>query len=81
MIKQPMIKTFTQNDLVQYLYDELPTRQRHLLEDAMMADQDLAEDCADLLLAHARLQEAYAQPSDRVTNAIMQYSKNLSLHP
>ncbi|MBA9077664.1 MULTISPECIES: hypothetical protein [Rufibacter] len=76
-----MIKTFTQNDLVQYLYNELPRRQRQLLEDALMVDQGLAEACADLLIAQVNLDDAFAQPSQRVCDAIISYSRTVSLHP
>ncbi|WP_207436246.1 hypothetical protein [Sabulibacter ruber] len=76
-----MIKTFTQHDLVQYIYNELPKKQREALEEALMVDQDLAESCADLLLTQLSLEEALIQPSERVTDAIISYSKNVSLHP
>ncbi|GAB2552241.1 hypothetical protein [Rufibacter soli] len=76
-----MIKTFTQHDLVQYLYNELPKKQRLDLEEALMVDQELAECCADLLLTQLSLEDALTQPSDRVTNAIISYSKSVSLHP
>ncbi|MFC6996191.1 hypothetical protein [Rufibacter roseus] len=76
-----MTKTFTQNDLVQYLYNELPRRQRLQLEQALMVDQELAESCTDLLLAQLSLDNAFRQPSDKVTNAIISYSKTVSLHP
>ncbi|RNI32625.1 hypothetical protein EFA69_04720 [Rufibacter immobilis] len=76
-----MIKTFTQHDLVQYLYNELPKKRRLALEEALMVDQELAECCADLLLTQLSLEKALTQPSDRVTNAIISYSKTVSLHP
>lgn len=79
MIKQPMTKTFTQNDLVQYLYNELPRRQRLLLEDTLMVDQELAECCADLLIAQVNLDDAFRQPSQRVCDAVIHYSKTVSL--
>jgi hypothetical protein len=73
-----MIKTFTQNDLVQYLYNELPTRQRQALEQTLLVDHDLAESCADLLITQLSLAEAYVQPSNRATDAIISYSKSVS---
>ena len=80
MIKQPMTKTFTHHDLVQYLYNELPKKQRLALEVALMVDQELAEACADLLLTQLSLEEALTQPSERVTDAIISYSKTVSFH-
>jgi hypothetical protein len=81
MIKQPMTKTFTHHDLVQYLYNELPTKRRLALEHALMVDQELAETCADLLLTQLSLEDALTQPSDRVTNAIISYSRTVPMHP
>lgn len=76
-----MTKTFTQLDLVQYLYNELPPRQRQRLEQTLMVDQELAENCADLLLTQLSLDDVFSQPSQRVTEAIMRYSKTVTFHP
>lgn len=74
-----MIKTSTQNELIQYVYNELADDAREQLEVALMHDNELADDCSDLLLIQRLLDGATKSPSDRVINNILNYSKSLSL--
>ncbi|KAA9325400.1 hypothetical protein [Adhaeribacter soli] len=72
-----MIKTFTHNELIQYVYDELPDEVKTQLECALMVDQELAEACADLLLSKGELEKP--EPSRKCISNILIYSQNLSL--
>ena len=74
-----MIKTFTQNELVRYVYNELDDNLNALLEAALLQDQNLAEECAELLIAKADLETLEKGPSKKTVNAILNYSRNLSL--
>lgn len=74
-----MIKTSTQNELIQYVYDELADTAREQLETALMHDNELAESCSDLLLLQRLLDGATKSPSERSVNNILNYSKSLSL--
>jgi hypothetical protein len=74
-----MIKTSTQNELIQYVYNELADDAREQLEIALMHDNELADDCSDLLLIQRLLDGATKSPSDRSINNILNYSKSLSL--
>jgi anti-sigma factor RsiW len=74
-----MIKTSTQNELIQYVYDELADDAREQLETALMQDNELAENCSDLLLIQHMLNKATKSPSERSINNILNYSKSLSL--
>ena len=74
-----MIKTFTQNELIQYVYDELDERAKALLEATLIFDQHLAEECAELLLAKASVESIEKGPSEKTLSAILNYSRNLSL--
>jgi hypothetical protein len=74
-----MIKTFTQDDLVLYVYDELPYEAKARLEQALMHDHELAVQCSELLLAKLDLDQAWYSPSPKVVNNILTYSRNLSL--
>ncbi|NDK54688.1 hypothetical protein [Pontibacter fetidus] len=74
-----MIKTSTQNELIQYVYNELADDAREQLEVALMHDNELADDCSDLLLIQRLLDGATRTPSDRAINNILNYSKSLSL--
>lgn len=74
-----MIKTFTQNDLLLYVYNELENPAKTQLESILMHDQYMAEECAELLLAKASLEQIEKGPGEKAINAILNYSRNLSL--
>ena len=74
-----MIKTSTQNELIQYVYNELADDACKQLEVALMHDNELADDCSDLLLIQNLLDGAMRSPSNRAINNILNYSKSLSL--
>lgn len=74
-----MIKTFTQNELVQYVYNELNEKVKMRLETALLQDHELAEQCAELLIAKASLEQFEKGPREKTISAILSYSKNLSL--
>ncbi|MHC2992253.1 hypothetical protein OB13_11875 [Pontibacter sp. HJ8] len=74
-----MIKTSTQNELIQYVYDELADDAREQLETALMHDNELADGCSELLLIQRLLSDASKSPSERSVNNILNYSKSLSL--
>jgi hypothetical protein len=74
-----MTKTFTQNELVQYVYNELNPKVKAQLEATLLQDQHLAEQCAELLIAKATLEELEKGPREKTISAILSYSKNLSL--
>lgn len=70
-----MIKTFTHEKLLRYVYNELPAKEQHEVEQALQHDADLAATCADLLLAQRTLNNLCYTPSQRSTEAILQYSR------
>lgn len=74
-----MIKTSTQNELIQYVYDELPDLARTQLEAVLMHDNELAESCSELLEMQFLLQNATKSPSARAITNILNYSKSFSL--
>ncbi|MBD1398541.1 hypothetical protein H9Q13_15320 [Pontibacter sp. JH31] len=74
-----MIKTSTQNELIQYVYNELADPARKQLEAAFMQDHELAESCSDLMQIQRMLDGAAKSPSQRSVNNILNYSKSLSL--
>ena len=70
-----MIKTFTHEKLLRYVYNELPANEQQEIEQVLQHDADLAATCADLLLAQRTLDTLRHQPSQRSTEAILQYSR------
>ncbi|SFH34281.1 hypothetical protein SAMN05421739_11241 [Pontibacter chinhatensis] len=74
-----MIQTSTQNELIQYVYDELADDACAQLESAFLQDSELAEGCSDLLMLQNLLDGALKSPNERAVQNILNYSKSLSL--
>ncbi|SDY90789.1 hypothetical protein SAMN04488069_11827 [Hymenobacter psychrophilus] len=70
-----MIKIFTQETLLRYVYNELPADEQRDVEQALLHDSELAATCADLLLAQSSLDGLRTAPSARTTETILQYSR------
>ncbi|WP_286130624.1 hypothetical protein [Solirubrum puertoriconensis] len=70
-----MIKTFTHETLLRYVYNELPAKETQSIEQALLHDADLAARCADLLQAQRYLDALQHGPSDRAVENILQYSR------
>ncbi|QNH61848.1 hypothetical protein [Hymenobacter sediminicola] len=70
-----MIKTFTHEKLLRYVYNELPANEQQEIEQALQHDAELAATCADLLLAQRTLDSLRHKPGQRSTEAILQYSR------
>jgi len=74
-----MIKTSTQNELIQYVYNDLADDACEQLEVALVQDTELADSCSELLLIQQLLDDAAKAPRKHVIDNILNYSKNLSL--
>jgi hypothetical protein len=74
-----MIKTFTHHELLQYVYNELTPRKTQELEAALLYDSALAEECSELLVIKEQLDTVRRAPSQKSVQAILTYSKTLSL--
>jgi hypothetical protein len=70
-----MIKTFTHEKLLRYVYNELPAKEHQEVEQALLHDAELATICADLLLAQRCLDGLQRQPRQTTTDSILQYSR------
>ncbi|MBO3270336.1 hypothetical protein [Hymenobacter defluvii] len=70
-----MIKTFTQEKLLQYVYNELPANEQQALEQALQHDPELAAQCADLLLTLRALTAVRQAPSEATAQNILRYSR------
>jgi hypothetical protein len=74
-----MIKTSTHNDLIQYIYNELALDEKLLFEKTLSQNQELAEHCAELLIMQEKLTGQLKAPRKKTIDAILTYSKTLSL--
>lgn len=75
-----MTKTFTQDDVVRYLYNEIPQNEKTLFEEAMICNSTLLNLFHELSDVKGKLDEVKMSPSDRVTKSILDYSKSFDLH-
>ncbi|MEM9859795.1 MAG: hypothetical protein AAF843_20755 [Bacteroidota bacterium] len=74
-----MIKTFTQDDVVRYVYQETSELETKEIRKALLCDAKLEEMYKDILSMKAELDKARKMPSDRTVNNILNYSKSLKL--
>ena len=75
-----MTKTFTQDDVVRYLYNEIPKNEVARFEEAMICDSTLLNMFHELRAIKGKLSEVELLPSDHVTKSILDYSKSFKLH-
>ena len=74
-----MIKTSTQNELIQYVYNELADDAFEQLEVALGQDMELVAGFSELLLMQQLLDDAAKAPRQQAIDNILNYSKSLSL--
>ncbi|MEQ8470324.1 MAG: hypothetical protein RIC35_04025 [Marinoscillum sp.] len=70
-----MTKTFTENDLVRFLYDELNKIEKEALESALLTDLDLQSELENLRSVMKDLDKVSYSPSQRSVNKILEFSK------
>ena len=75
-----MIKTFTQDDVVRYLYNEIPNNEKASFEEAMICNSTLLNLFHELSAIKGKLDEVEISPSDRATKGILEYSRFFNLH-
>ena len=71
-----MIQTFTQNDIIRYVYNETTEDENILIQDALISDAEMLEFYLDMLDVQAGLDKSYQQPSERSIDNILAYSRN-----
>ncbi len=76
-----MIRTFTQDDLIRYVYHETTEAESKEIEQAMLFDAELEARYNEINGIKKRLDSAEQTPSDRVIANILDYSKSLNLLP
>ncbi|WP_018617704.1 hypothetical protein [Spirosoma luteum] len=76
-----MIKTFTQDDVVRYVYEETSPEESLLVEDALMSEPDLMTFFLEALELRALMNKIERQPRPNTVQTILNYSKNHSANP
>ena len=75
-----MIKTFTQDDLVRYIYQETTAEESIEIETALVFDEVLSERYNDLRRTVEGLDEVICAPSNVAIDKILSYSRSYDLH-
>jgi hypothetical protein len=73
-----MIKTFTQEDLIRYIYNEAPAALHEQIEQAICFDEELAQQYTELAKAKQSVDKLSRQPGAGAIANILAYSRNYS---
>jgi hypothetical protein len=74
-----MIKTFTQNDVIRFVYDEVSTEERSQMEELLIIDASFRKLYKSYAKTKHLIKKSAIEPSENVINRILNYSKSLSL--
>lgn len=75
-----MIQTFTQLDLIRFIYNEITTEQHREIELALLCDNELMEEYKSLKSTVNELTKVSYNPSNSTIETILNYSKSTNLH-
>jgi len=70
-----MIQTFTQHDVIRYVYQETTKAEDLLIQDGLVHDSEMLEFYLDMLDVKAGLDKSYRQPSENSIDNILAYSR------
>ncbi|QDK82972.1 hypothetical protein EXU85_31940 [Spirosoma sp. KCTC 42546] len=76
-----MIKTFTQDDVIRYVYEETSPEENLLIEDALMSEPDLMTFFLEALELRALMNKIERQPRKTTVQTILNYSKHHPANP
>jgi hypothetical protein len=65
-----MIKPFTPNDLIRYIYQEMNEVEQDLLVQALHSDESLMQEYVEMLSTLDQLEQIQLSPSEKVVKAI-----------
>ena len=75
--KTRMTKTFTENDLVRFLYEEVNEDERLEMKESLSADMELRTKLDELAEAKSELEAFTMKAPDELVSRILYASKNL----
>lgn len=74
-----MIKPFTPNDLVRYIYQEMTEVEQELLVQALHSDNSLMQEYVEMLSTIEQMDQIQLQPSEKVVQAIKSRAQSTGL--
>lgn len=75
-----MIKTFTQNDLIRFLYHETSEEETKEINKALLCDGELQTQYKELNATRKELDAARLEPSSEVVENILNYARGFQEH-
>lgn len=75
-----MTKTFTQNDLIRYIYHETTEQESIDIEKTLLIDNEFFDEYRKLAQVSMELDRVNEKPSEKTIRKILNYSKSLNLH-
>jgi len=76
----PMTKTFTQDDLIRYIYRETSDQENNEIENALICDDVILEMYKKLKSTIQQLDKIEKSPSGQIIDKILDYSKSVNLN-
>lgn len=74
-----MIATFTQNDVLRYLYGETSDLESKQIKDALVWDTQLSDFYMEARQQKSKIDNCLLEPSDKSINLIMEYAREENL--
>ncbi len=74
-----MTKTFTRDDVIRFVYDEMDTEEAMDLSKVLFNDAKLERIYHEIVALKTQIDGAVKKPSETVINRILNYSKSLHL--
>ena len=74
-----MTKTFTENDLIRFLYNELTENESEAIERAMLTNQNLQDQINKLRKLQEDMDDIKIAPSKRTIRKILDFSKGFEV--
>jgi len=76
-----MIQTFTPDDVVRFVYDEMDETEAYKIREAMLLDDELMDMCQQLIETKHTLDAnpVIKEPSSSSINRVLEYSRTFNL--
>lgn len=72
-----MTQTFTQDDLIRYIYHETTERETREIDKALICDSELQKQYKELVATKKQLDVIRMEPSEGCINGILNYARGL----
>ena len=72
-----MTQTFTQDDLIRYIYHETTEKETREIDRALICDSELQKQYKELVSTKKQLDTVRMEPSERTINSILNYARGL----